>query len=94
MLLPRTLLLLTGLLTSPATVSEREGVEAYSCPVVDGRRVELDPKLTSQSNRPDNSSGETSEDDRYSSDYCTSAPVENIGEEEGGGENGSFLLTG
>ena len=69
MLLPRTLLLLTGLLTSPATVSEpewrtcrencrtrrceiseREGVEAYSCPVVDGRRVELDPKLTSQSN--------------------------------------------
>ena len=121
MLLPRTLLLLTGLLTSPAEwricreicrtrrceISEREGVEAYSCPVVDGRRVEFDPRLTSQSNRPDSASGEISEDDRYFWDYCTPAPVENIGEEEGqgtveaetlpewvdGGKTGSFQLT-
>ena len=68
------------------------------------RRVEFDPKLTSQSDRPNNSSGETSEDDRYSWDYCTPALAENIGEEdgqgtvpvkwEGRGKNGSFLLTG
>ena len=119
-------LLLTALLTSPATVSGaewrtsrenfctrrceisvREGVEAYNCPVVDGRRVEFDPRLTSQSNRPDSASGEISEDDRYFWDYCTPAPVENIGGEdgqgtveaetlpewEGGGKSGSFHLT-
>ena len=85
----------------------REGVEAYTCPVVDGRKVVFDPRLTSQSNRPDSSSGEISEDDRYFWDYCTPAPVENIGEEEGqgtveaetlpewvdGGKTGSFQLT-
>ena len=61
----------------------REGVEAYNCPVVDGKRVEFDPRHNSHSGRPN--SGEISEDDRYFWDYCTPAPVENIGEEEGQG---------
>ena len=69
-------------------------------------KVEFDPRHTSSSNRPD--SGEIGEDDRYFWDYCTPAPVENIGEEdgqgvidaetlpewEGGGKTGSFQLTG
>ena len=93
--------------TRRCEISVREGVEAYTCPVVDGRKVVFDPRLTSQSNRPDSSSGEISEDDRYFWDYCTPAPVENIGEEEGqgtveaetlpewvdGGKTGSFQLT-
>ena len=69
--------------TSRCQISEREGVEAYNCPVVDGRRVEFDPRHNSHSGRPD--SGEISEDDRYFWDYCTPAPVENVGEEEGQG---------
>ena len=58
-------------------------MEAYNCPVVDGENVMFDPRQNSNSGRPD--SGEIGEDDRYFWDYCTPAPVENIGEEDGQG---------
>ena len=69
--------------TARCAISERDGVEAFNCPVVDGRRVEFDPRQNSHSGRP--VSGEISEDDRYFWDYCTPAPLENIGEEGGRG---------
>ena len=68
---------------SRCVISEREGVEAYNCPVVDGKNMMFNPRQNSNSGRPD--SGEIGEDDRYFWDYCTPAPVENIGEEDGQG---------
>lgn len=81
--------------TERCEVSEREGLSVYSCPAVDGSKVEYNPRsvltlslsLTlphsrwSTSGRP--VSGDLDEDDRYMWDYCTPAKQENIETDDG-----------
>jgi len=66
--------------TERCEVSEREGLSVYSCPAVDGSKVEYNPRW-STSGRP--VSGDLDEDDRYMWDYCTPAKQENIETDDG-----------